>query len=115
MSLDRTQVGDPKNLVETQPPGADRLLVVLRVGQSSGDPTPFIPLDELSLDIRHGPGVENTLEGGSETMSLVLLMMPIDLSRLTGLVQFLSARHPTKRSTDIRAQQPEPDRLTVES
>ena len=79
-SNDRTHVGDPKNLVETQPPGADRLLVVLRV-ESSGDPAPFVPLDELSLDIRHGPGVENTLEGGSESMSLVLLTMPLDLSR----------------------------------
>ena len=59
---------------ETQPPGGNRLLVVLRV-ESSGDPTLLISLDELSLDIRHGPGVESTLEGGSESMSLVLLTM----------------------------------------
>ena len=64
----RTHVEDLKNLVEIQPPSGDLLLVVLRV-ESWGDPTPFIPFDELSLDICNGPRVEIALEGGSESMS----------------------------------------------
>jgi len=47
-----------KNPVEVQPPGGNRVFIVLRV-IAPRDRTPFIPpLDDVPLDLGHGPGWE---------------------------------------------------------
>ena len=44
-----------KNLVEFQPPGGDRLFIVLRV-VTSRDRIPRTPLDNIPLDLARSPG-----------------------------------------------------------
>ena len=44
--------------VEVQPPGCDRLFVVLRV-EEPGEPSSFTPLVDLPLDLDHGATVES--------------------------------------------------------
>ena len=46
-----------KNLVEVQPPGSNRLFIVLRV-ITSRDRVPSTPLDDVSLDLVHSPDWE---------------------------------------------------------
>lgn len=43
-----------KNPVEVQPPGSDRVFIVLCV-IASGNRTPFTPLDDMSPDLVHSP------------------------------------------------------------
>ena len=54
--VNRTYVEDSKNPGEVQPPGGDCLLIVLR--EESRDCTPFPPLDNLFLDLRHSPAIQ---------------------------------------------------------
>ena len=49
-----THVKDIKNTVELQPPGSNRLFIVLRV-IASGDRVPFTPFDGILLDLSNGP------------------------------------------------------------
>jgi len=67
---DRTHLEDLKDLVEVQPPGSNHLFVVIPV-EKSRDRIPFTPLDELLVNIYHGPVIEGTLADGSRYMSLV--------------------------------------------
>jgi hypothetical protein len=55
-SNNRTHVKDLKNLVEVRSPGRDRLSILLRA-ETSKDHIPFTPLDELLLNICHGPAI----------------------------------------------------------
>jgi hypothetical protein len=64
-SSDRAHLEDLENLVEVRPPGGDPLYITLRV-ETSRDHTPFTPLDELPLNIRHGPGIDSSLVGGQK-------------------------------------------------
>jgi hypothetical protein len=48
-------VEDP---VEVQPPGGDRIFIILRV-EKSREQIPFALLDDLPLDLRHGPAIES--------------------------------------------------------
>ena len=52
-----THVEDMKDPVEVQPPGRDRFLIILGV-ESSRDHIPFTPLDDVPLDLGHGPAIE---------------------------------------------------------
>jgi len=79
---DRTHVEDLKDLVEVQLPGGDRLLVVLRA-EVPRDRIPFIPLDQLLLNVCHGPKIESILVDGSRCMFLARLTTSIDLSHHT--------------------------------
>jgi hypothetical protein len=54
---DRTHGEDLKDIVEVQLPGGDRLFVVLHV-EVSRDYIPFTPLDELLVNVCHGPTIE---------------------------------------------------------
>ena len=47
-----------KNPVEVQPPGRDRLLVVLRV-EHPREPISLAPLDDVLLDLGHSPTIES--------------------------------------------------------
>ena len=47
-----------KDPIEIQPPGCDRLFVVLSV-EHSGGPISFTLLDDVALDLGHGPVIEN--------------------------------------------------------
>ena len=77
-SDDRTHVKDPKDIIEVQPPGGDRLLIFLCV-QMPGDWIPFAPLDQPPLNICYRPGIESISVGGSRSMSLVPLTLLIHL------------------------------------
>jgi len=46
-----------KDPVEIQPPGTDRVFIILRV-IASGNRVPFTPLDDVSLDLVHSPDRE---------------------------------------------------------
>ena len=81
-SNNRTHVKDPKNLVEVQPPGGNRLFVVPDV-ETSRDRVPSPPLDYLPVNICHNPAVESIVNGGSRHMSLAKLTPTIDLSHHT--------------------------------
>ena len=49
-----------ENPTEVRPPGGDRIFIVLRVEKPRGHIS-FALLDDLSLDLRHGPAIENTI------------------------------------------------------
>ena len=53
---DGTHVKDMKDPVEIQPPGRDRLLVVLCV-EHPGDPISFTPLHNVPLDLSHSSAI----------------------------------------------------------
>ena len=46
-----------KDPIEVQPPGGNRFLIVFRV-EKSRDRVPFTPLDDVPLDLGHGPVIE---------------------------------------------------------
>jgi len=69
-SSDKTHVKDTKNIFEAQPPGGDLLFTLLRM-EAPRDPIPFIPLDEVPLDICYGPAIESNMMDGSRCVSLV--------------------------------------------
>jgi len=77
-SSDKTHVKDPKNIFETQPPGGDLLFSFLRV-EAPTDRIPFIPLDEVPLNICYGSAIESNMMDGSRWVSLVQLTPIIDL------------------------------------
>jgi hypothetical protein len=54
---DRTHGEDLEDIVEVQLPGGDLLFVVLNA-EVSRDCTPFAPLDQLPVDVHHGPTIE---------------------------------------------------------
>ena len=49
-----------KNLVQVQPPGSDRLIVVLLV-ETSRDRISFTPLDDVPLDLGYSPAIESSV------------------------------------------------------
>ena len=53
---DGTHIEDEKDPVEVQPPGCDRLFIVLRV-EKSRDRISFAPLDDIPLDLSHSPAI----------------------------------------------------------
>lgn len=57
-----------KDPIELQPPGGDRLLIGLRVEQSR-DSVSFTPLDNLLLNLGHGPAI-GTLVSESPKISI---------------------------------------------
>jgi hypothetical protein len=101
----RTHAKDLKNPIKVQPPGGDHLSVVLRV-KASKYRTPFVPLDQFSLDICHRPVVESISVGGSKihprSNSQRQLIYRI-VHGWTELVLSLSLRPLVKCSTDIGA------------
>ena len=78
----RTHIKDPKHIVEVQPPGGDRLLILLRV-ETPRNRVLFAPLDQLPLNICHRPAIEIILVGDSRCISLVPLTPPMHLSYRT--------------------------------
>ena len=52
-----THVKDTANFVELQPPGSDRIAVVLRM-EGSREYIPFASFDYMSLDPSHDPAIE---------------------------------------------------------
>ena len=54
---ERTHVEDMNNPVEVQPPGGNRLIVVLLV-ETSRDRISFTPLDDVLLDLGHNTAIE---------------------------------------------------------
>jgi len=63
-SSDKTHVEDLKSLFEAQLPVGDLLFVFLRV-EIPKDRTPFTSLDELPLNIYHGPAIEDNVMDSS--------------------------------------------------
>ena len=49
-----------KDPIEVQPPGRDRLLIVLGV-EESRDRISFTPLDDVPLDLGHSPAIEESV------------------------------------------------------
>jgi hypothetical protein len=62
---ERTHVKDMKNPVEIQPPGIDRLVVVLLV-ETSRDHISFTPLHDVLLDLGHSSAVKSFVGGSSD-------------------------------------------------
>jgi hypothetical protein len=61
----RTHVKDVKNLDEVQPPGIDRVVVVLLV-KTSRDRISFTPLHDVPLDLCYSPAIESLVGGSSD-------------------------------------------------
>ena len=51
-----THLDHATNPIEIRPPGRDCLTVVLCM-EGSGEHTPFAPLDDMPLDLNHGPAI----------------------------------------------------------
>jgi hypothetical protein len=62
-SSDRTYVQGLKNVFEVQPPGGNRLFIILHVALLR-DRIPFTPLDQLPPDICHCPAIESVYISG---------------------------------------------------
>ena len=77
-SSNKTHIKDTKNIFETQPPGGDLLFSFLRV-EPPTDRIPFIPLDEVPLNICYGSAIQSNMMDGSRGVSLVQLTPIIDL------------------------------------
>ena len=75
-------VKDMTDLIETQPPGSDRHFIFFDV-KTSRDRVPFAPLDNVLLDFRHSPAIEDLMS---------------KLSRM----HFTGSTHVTNRSIALR-------------
>jgi len=76
-SSDKTHVKDTENIFEARSPGSDLLFTLLRM-EPPRDPIPFIPLDEVPLNIYCGPAIESNVMDGSRCVSLGQLTPIID-------------------------------------
>ena len=74
----RTHAKDLRDLAKVRLPGRDRLFLTLCV-KASRDYISITPLDQLPLNICHGPAIKSILVDGSTCMSLVQFTMSIDL------------------------------------
>ena len=69
--VNRTYVEDLKNSGEVQSPSGDCLFIVLR--EESRDCTPFPPLDDLPLHLRHSPAIRGMVSHLQDASPLVSL------------------------------------------
>jgi len=103
-----------KDPVEFYPPSGNHLLVVLRV-EKFGEETPFTLLDDVSVDLRHGPAIDNVVSK-SCTISVPRFysrcQLPNRLAyRPAELIQSPSVHPPVESPTHIGACQPELDKV----